>query len=309
MATKPTDDFTWATNASYSTGYDSGNPTKANPPGWPAVVNGLFPNLGSVIAHLNKVLNVLGQWSGWLLAGSSAGAADAHLVETDASGNTAVNDLTLNGTSITIDAPSAAVDITVTKQAGNGANAGVSATIEGQPGQDQTGASDNNNGGPVELAPGAAGTGGSGTGADGFGGAALVGTVVRNFGGSRTITEYCEDFAVIAGGSAKIMRIDLPNNSTPYLIEVTLVTITTTAWSTKGVIRQVWAVRQTDPTTMSITGPTNVYDIEDFAGGAGPYASIAVAGGAGGLDITANGAVASDVTGTAFVQVWNAGTN
>lgn len=91
MATKPTSSaFTWATNANYSTGYDVGHPTKANPPGWPAVVNGLFPNLGAVIAHLNTVLNKLGNWSGWLDAGSPAGAADTHLVETDANGETIV---------------------------------------------------------------------------------------------------------------------------------------------------------------------------------------------------------------------------
>jgi len=86
MATKPTESFTYATDATFTSAPDTGNPTKVNPPGWPVVAQGEVPALGVVAAFTNKIRNVLGQWTGWLLAGSSAGAADAHIVETAASG-------------------------------------------------------------------------------------------------------------------------------------------------------------------------------------------------------------------------------
>lgn len=86
MATKPTEKFTWATDALIAAGAALGLPTKVNPAGWPNVVQGLVPGVGAAVGALNKTFNVLGQWSGWLYDGSSAGAADAHLVETDANG-------------------------------------------------------------------------------------------------------------------------------------------------------------------------------------------------------------------------------
>lgn len=90
MATKPTESFTWATDASYGSGPDSGNPTKVNPPGYPAVVQGSVPGLGIIASFTNKIRNVLGDWTVWLLAGSSAGAQDAHLVETGSDGETSI---------------------------------------------------------------------------------------------------------------------------------------------------------------------------------------------------------------------------
>lgn len=98
MATKPSDTFTWATDTNFSSGPDTGNPTKANPPGWPNVAQGNVPGLGVVAAFINKVLNVIGQWvNGWLLLGSSAGGADAHIVETNSSGHTALREIDLVG--------------------------------------------------------------------------------------------------------------------------------------------------------------------------------------------------------------------
>lgn len=97
MATKPSDAFTFSTDANFGSGPASGNPTKVNPPGWPSNLQGFIPGLKYIAEYRNKLFNVLGQWTGWLLAGSSAGAADAHIVETDASGGTAVVDLTVTG--------------------------------------------------------------------------------------------------------------------------------------------------------------------------------------------------------------------
>lgn len=94
MATKPTSaDFTFASDATFSSGEAAGNPTKIAPAGWPSNLQGFVPGLKYVSEFRNYLWNVMGQWTGWLAAGSSAGAADAHIVETDASGNTAVQDL------------------------------------------------------------------------------------------------------------------------------------------------------------------------------------------------------------------------
>jgi hypothetical protein len=98
MATKPTSaDFTWAGDTNFSAGPASGQPTKVNPPGWPNSAQGFVPGSGVVAEFMNRVLNVLGQWSGWLNSGSSAGAADAHIVETNSSGSTSLVGLTASG--------------------------------------------------------------------------------------------------------------------------------------------------------------------------------------------------------------------
>jgi hypothetical protein len=91
MATKPSDTFTWATDANFSSGPAAGQPTKVSPPGFPAVVQGHVPGAAMAAEFENLIKNILGQWvNNWLLLGSSAGAANAHIVEADASGNTKV---------------------------------------------------------------------------------------------------------------------------------------------------------------------------------------------------------------------------
>lgn len=89
MATKPSGDvtFTWATDVNFSSGPAAGNPTKVNPAGWTVVAQGAIPGNGIVAEFTNKVRNVLGQWTGWLDAGSSTDAGDAHILEVDAAGN------------------------------------------------------------------------------------------------------------------------------------------------------------------------------------------------------------------------------
>jgi len=92
MATKPSVDvvFTWATDVNFSSGPAVGNPTKVNPSGWAVVAQGSVPGNAIVAEFTNKVRNVLGQWTGWLDAGSFAGAADAHILEADSVGGSSV---------------------------------------------------------------------------------------------------------------------------------------------------------------------------------------------------------------------------
>lgn len=92
MAVKPTQDFTFSSDLNFSSGPASGNPTKVNPAGWPAVVQGFVPGAGIAAEHQNTVNNNLGLWTGWLLAGSNLAGLDAHIVETNGVGqiNTAL---------------------------------------------------------------------------------------------------------------------------------------------------------------------------------------------------------------------------
>lgn len=94
MATKPTETFEWSTATTHATGPHSGSATKVDPPGHPANTTGFTPGTGTVPEYVNRLLNILGKWTGWLGSGSSAGAADAHLVETDSSGDTSVRQIT-----------------------------------------------------------------------------------------------------------------------------------------------------------------------------------------------------------------------
>lgn len=96
MATKPTVPFTWSTDANFSSGAASGNPTKVDPAGWPTNLQGFVPGVAIVAEFVNKLFNNLGLWTGWLNSGSSTGAADAHIVETNGAGIT-----TLTGATVT----------------------------------------------------------------------------------------------------------------------------------------------------------------------------------------------------------------
>lgn len=100
MATKPATPVTqWATDANYSIGPDAGNPTKVDC----SIVapQGHIPGLAnpSTSQHQNKWQNEVATLCSWVEAGSSLGAADAHIVETDANGFTSVAALTIHGNS------------------------------------------------------------------------------------------------------------------------------------------------------------------------------------------------------------------
>ena len=99
MATKPSSTpEIWASNALYTTGPFIGLSSKAVPA--PAIAaeghrpGSAFPTPAE---YENSQQNLITTWiKNWLSLGSSAGAADAHVVETNAAGRTAVTGLTVN---------------------------------------------------------------------------------------------------------------------------------------------------------------------------------------------------------------------
>lgn len=101
MATKPIVSFTFATDTNFSSGPYSGLATKVVP-GSPA--QGYVPATGIVCEFVNYQMNVLGDWSVWLLAGTYDPDLDAHLVETDADGFGSLAQLTLGGTAAALQA-------------------------------------------------------------------------------------------------------------------------------------------------------------------------------------------------------------
>ena len=174
MAAKPGSAFTWATDATYSSGPATGFATKVT---IPDAGQALVPGDDLIPEYLNNVLNLVGQYSAWVFDGSSAGAADSHIVETDLSGHTAVQNLTcifvetddilVNGDAEVLD-DIIFVDNTKVhdirspaKTAGNGTQAGQDQRREGGDGQNQTGATNNNRGGSLVDRPGRAGGGGT----------------------------------------------------------------------------------------------------------------------------------------------------
>lgn len=98
MAVKPlTQPLYWATDAVYSTGPFIGQPQKVVPPGGFAAEGhrpgALFPTPAEYENSQQYNLTGLARW---VFAGSSAGAADAHVLETNAAGRTAATGLTIN---------------------------------------------------------------------------------------------------------------------------------------------------------------------------------------------------------------------
>lgn len=95
---KPTDIVPiWASNATWSVGPDIGNNTKADctsvaPEGH--VGGATNPTMAF---HQNDWQNKVSNLCNWVEDGSAAGAADAHVVETDANGKTAVRKLDVLG--------------------------------------------------------------------------------------------------------------------------------------------------------------------------------------------------------------------
>lgn len=93
MATKPSTRLSWATDATFLSGTAAGRNTKIET----SVPQGFVPGTGIIAKLVNGLFHhILDDWIAWVEDGSSAGAADAHVVETDASGNTEVQGLTVN---------------------------------------------------------------------------------------------------------------------------------------------------------------------------------------------------------------------
>lgn len=98
MATKPVvQPEAWATDAVYTTGPYVGQPQKVVPPPTFAA-EGHRPGASwpTPAEYENSQQNRITGLVRWVFLGSSAGAADAHIVETNAAGRTAVTGLTVN---------------------------------------------------------------------------------------------------------------------------------------------------------------------------------------------------------------------
>lgn len=177
MATKPIASFTWATDANYSSGPATGQPTKV---AIPTPAQGLVPGDDLIPEYLNNLFNALSGWTDWLLDGSSAGALDAHIVETDSGGDTAVNNLDVNNITVadsarvlnevqaqeivtfgTASSFAESVELTQTQASGQGVDVATRGiTVNGADGRNQAPAAGiNNDGARIILAPGRPGTG------------------------------------------------------------------------------------------------------------------------------------------------------
>ncbi len=100
MAVKPVvQPEVWASNALYTTGPFIGSASKAVPPGAVAAEGhrpgAAFPTPAE---FENSQQNAITLLSRWVFAGSSAGAADAHIVETDGTGRATLHGLTVTNT-------------------------------------------------------------------------------------------------------------------------------------------------------------------------------------------------------------------
>lgn len=177
---KPANAFTWATATNYSSGVASGSPTKETPLGWPNVSQGFFPDTEITVELHQFLFNHIATWCTWAFDGSPDGVADAHIVETDANGDTRVQALTLGGDTLTLDGDNSnGFVVERAQRSGTGTNRGASLVLRAQQGQDQSGAAANNNGGDLVVHAAAPGTGGSGN-------AGQVGRVVKHYGADRS---------------------------------------------------------------------------------------------------------------------------
>jgi hypothetical protein len=96
MATKPVITYSFATNGNYTAGPFIGSPTKVIPGDF---LNGSIPGQGIPAEWYNYLTNINGQWiTDWLQYGTFNPTLDAHIVETDANGESNIATLTLGAT-------------------------------------------------------------------------------------------------------------------------------------------------------------------------------------------------------------------
>lgn len=101
MATKPTAVFTFATDATFSSGPASGFATKIVPG---SLAQGFVPGTGISAENVNYLMNIAGQWiNDWLEDGSSLGAENAHLLETNSTGFVKIAAVEIQSTTTTRD--------------------------------------------------------------------------------------------------------------------------------------------------------------------------------------------------------------
>lgn len=99
MATKPViTPFVWATDVNFTTGPAPliGTPTKLTTPS-ATIDEGWVADQTPPVQWFNFNFNHTTQWTNWVSFGSSAGAADAHIVETDGAGISRLAGLEVGG--------------------------------------------------------------------------------------------------------------------------------------------------------------------------------------------------------------------
>jgi hypothetical protein len=315
MATKPSESFTFSTDANFSSGPASGNPTKVNPAGYPSNLQGFIPGLEYAAELRNKLFNIIGQWTGWLFAGSSAGAANAHIVETDTSGNTKVRNATFTepgGGIVSFDGGAATTlaALQVDDWPGTGVGTGDELAIVGRAGRTQTGANDNNNGGAVVLNPGAKGTGGSGTGGNGFGGTALDGPIQNLWpaSGGRHHT-YTEAWTLASGAAAtKVMNIPGPSNKQTMVLITQLVAVQNgggTGLAASG--QRKMFVLECESGVLTVIAQQTIAEQETFSS-SGPDVTVADATGDT-IDVRVTGATSQSSAGILYVHAYGGKTS
>lgn len=192
MATRPIGNPPiWSSIANYPPGVDpwSGNARSVPIPTGEA--GGFTPDTGIVAEYANAEFKVLSTWVEWLSFGSNAAGLDAHVIETDSTGVSAIAGLTAGGTAgafpaITATANAGATGSVISATNNSGGFAilansnGVLAAIRGVSTGLQPGIEGRNTGGG---GPGISGTGdGAGSGIVGTGGA--TGDGVSGTGGA-----------------------------------------------------------------------------------------------------------------------------
>lgn len=127
MATKPTTlPRPWATNLNYATGPFVGMASKADPGvGLAAEGHRAGADFPTAAEHENYQQNLITAfWLPWVSLGSSAGAADAHIVETDADGQATLLRLVVtsieDATALIVQAATALAPVTLLRNLGVG---------------------------------------------------------------------------------------------------------------------------------------------------------------------------------------------
>lgn len=181
MATKPTDTFyEFAFDTNFASGPESGNPTKQSMTEG-AQKQGLIAGLSYPGQNMNYVFNIWSKFLGWVNSGASTGAEDAHIIETDSNGDTAVAGLDAGpkaaGNDPGATCTGAGLGAGVVGIGGSTAGVGVQGTAVGGNTVGILGTGSGS--GPGVRGSGAAG---AGPGVDGVGGAAMPG--VEGTGGT-----------------------------------------------------------------------------------------------------------------------------
>lgn len=92
---KPSTVVNWAGDTKFDAPYETKD-TKTAPAGWPTVTKGFVPGVAIASPFVNYIVRHIQEWLEWVLDGSAAADASAHIVETSAEGNISTLGIILN---------------------------------------------------------------------------------------------------------------------------------------------------------------------------------------------------------------------